>query len=88
MAGSGDQAARAAAEHRTRNFALLFGSGSISMVGLSLVSAVTIMPLFMSHLTDSLVLVGAVSAVWFLSFALPQALGPGFYEASPSKRRT
>lgn len=86
MAGSGDQAARAAAEHRTRNFALLFGSGSISMVGLSLVSAVTIMPLFMSHLTDSLVLVGAVPAVWFLSFALSQALGPGFYESKPIKK--
>ncbi|MCY4108585.1 MAG: hypothetical protein OXG11_06110, partial [Chloroflexi bacterium] len=65
------------AGHRVRNFALLFGSGSISMVGMSLVSSVTIMPLFMSHLTDSLILVGAVPAVWGLGFALPQALGPG-----------
>ena len=69
-----------------RNFALLFGSGSISMVGLSLVSSVTIMPLFMSHLTGSLILVGAVPAVWGLSFALPQALGPGIYEGKPVKK--
>ncbi|MCY3937512.1 MAG: MFS transporter [Chloroflexi bacterium] len=74
------------ASHRVRNFALLFASGSISIVGMSLVSSVTIMPLFMSHLTDSLILVGAVPAVWGLSFTLPQALGPGIYEGKPVKK--
>ena len=86
MAGSGASLTGETADHRVRNFSLLFGSGSISMVGLSLVSSVTIMPLFMSHLTGSLILVGAVPAVWGLSFALPQALGPGIYEGKAVKK--
>lgn len=86
MASPGASPAGEAMDRRVRNFALLFGSGSITMVGLSLVSSATIMPLFMSHLTDSLILVGSVPAVWGLSFALPQALGPGIYESKPVKK--
>ena len=86
MAATQEPLAGETAGHRVRNFALLFASGSISIVGISLVSSVTIMPLFMSHLTDSLILVGAVPAVWGLSFTLPQALGPGVYEGKPVKK--
>ena len=86
MAGSRASPVGKTADHRVRNFALLFSSGSLSMVGMSLVSSVTIMPLFMSHLTGSLILVGAVPAVWGLSFTLPQALGPRIYEGQPVKK--
>ena len=57
------------------------------MVGMSLVSSVTILPLFMSHLTGSLVLVGAVPALWHLGFVVPQLLGPAIYANRPIRKR-
>ena len=62
-----------------RAYALLFGNNLIFFTGINLVSAVTILPVFVSHLTESAVIVGMVPAMVQLSFALPQIAGPSIF---------
>lgn len=62
-----------------RDYALLFGNNLIFFTGANLVSAVTILPVFVSHLTESAVIVGMVPAMVQLSFSLPQIAGPSIF---------
>jgi len=69
-----------------RDYALLFGNNLIFFTAINLVSAVTILPVFVSHLTDSTVLVGMVPAMVQLSFSVPQILGPSLFAATRIKK--
>ncbi len=62
-----------------RDYALLFGNNLIFFTGVNLVSAMTILPVFVSHLTESAVIVGMVPAMVQLSFSLPQIAGPSIF---------
>lgn len=72
---------------RGRNYALLFGNNLIFFTAINLVSAVTILPVFVSHLTDSAVMVGMVPAMVQFSFSLPQLFGPSLFASRRIKKR-
>jgi MFS family permease len=55
-------------------------------MGLSLVSRETVMPLLVSHLTDSKIAVGLVPAIYSLGFYLPQLLTANFAERLRRKK--
>ena len=57
------------------NFIVLTLDGLFFWLGISYYSATTILPLFVSHLTPSNLVVGAVPAVVALSWSLPQLFG-------------
>jgi hypothetical protein len=69
-----------------RDYALLFGNNLIFFTGVNLVSAVTILPVFVSHLTESAVIVGMVPAMVQLSFSLPQIAGPSIFANKQIKK--
>lgn len=71
-----------------RNYSILLANNSIFWIGISFISPVTIMPLFVSHLTGSNLLVGAVPAIVQLSWAVPQLLGPAYFEGRRFKRQS
>jgi MFS family permease len=57
-------------------------------VGMSLVSATTILPLFVSKLTDSPLAVGMIQAVMLFGWLLPGILVSGWVEGLPRVKRT
>ena len=57
------------------NFALLTLDGLTFWLGMSYFSPTTILPLFVSHLSPSNVLAGAVPAIVTIAWAIPQLLG-------------
>ncbi len=57
------------------NFIVLTLDGLFFWLGISYYSATTILPLFVSHLKPSNLVVGAVPAVVALSWSLPQLFG-------------
>lgn len=57
-------------------------------VGMSLVSATTILPLFVSKLTDSPLAVGMIQAVMLFGWLLPGILVSGWVEALPRVKRS
>jgi MFS family permease len=59
---------------------------SFSMLGLSLVSRETVIPLLVSKLTLSPVAIGLVPAVYSLGIYLPQLIGAGVAEGMPRKK--
>ncbi len=61
--------------HARYNFALLTLDGLTFWLGMSYFSPTTILPLFVSHLSASNVLVGAVPAIVTIAWAVPQLLG-------------
>ena len=69
-----------------RDYALLFGNNLIFFTATNLVSAVTILPVFVSHLTDAAVMVGMVPAMVQLSFSLPQIFGPSLFAGRRIKK--
>ena len=73
---------------RLRNYSLLLANNAIFWVGISLISPITILPLFVAHLTDSNLLVGAVPAIVQVSWALPQLFGPAHFERRRYNRRS
>ncbi len=56
------------------------------MFGISLVSRETVIPLLVSNLTPSPVLIGLVTALYSLGIYLPQLIGAGLTEALPRKK--
>ncbi len=68
------------------NFSVNLVDISFIMLGLSLVSRDTVIPLLMSKLTTSPVVIGLISAVYSLGFYLPQLLGASVAEGMPRKK--
>ena len=69
-----------------RNVLCLGADMTLFMVAVGLVSQVTLVPLFVSKLTDSPLAIGALAAVFQLGW-LPQLVAAGYYERSSNKRR-
>lgn len=57
-----------------RNLVLLVGNYVAFGIGLAFFNTSTVMPLFLSHLTDSAPLIGLVSAIFPLGWMIPQLL--------------
>lgn len=74
-------------ENARYNFTILTFDGLTFWLGLSYFSPTTIMPLFVSHLSSSNVVAGAVPAVMALSWALPQLLGARAMSGITSRKR-
>ena len=53
---------------------------SFFSLGYNIISPVTIMPVFVSYLTGSNVIIGLVPAIEPLAFALPQLFGARYYD--------
>jgi len=63
-----------------RNYTIIFTNMSLFHLGFNLISPVTILPVYVSHLTDSNILIGMVPAFVQVAFALPQLFGARYYE--------
>ena len=74
-------------ENERYNFTILTFDGLTFWLGLSYFSPTTILPLFVSHLSSSNVVAGAVPAVIALSWALPQLLGARAMSGITSRKR-
>jgi MFS family permease len=68
------------------NFAVNLVDISFIMLGLSLVSRETVLPLLLSTLTPSPVVIGLVPAIYSLGIYLPQLLGASVAEGMPRKK--
>jgi MFS family permease len=68
------------------NFSVNLLDISFIMLGLSLVSRETVIPLLVSQLTPSTVAIGLVSAVYGLGLYLPQLIGAGYSEGMALKK--
>ncbi len=68
------------ARHARWNFAVNLWDIIFIMLGLSFVSRETIMPVFISHLTDSKLAIGLIPAIYSLGTSLPQLLVANFSE--------
>jgi MFS family permease len=68
------------------NFSVNLLDISFIMLGLSLVSRETVIPLLVSKLTSSTVAIGLVPALYSLGIYLPQLIGAGISEAMPRKK--
>ena len=68
------------------NFSVNLVDISFIMLGLSLVSRETVVPLLMSKLTSSPVAIGLVPAVYSLGVYLPQLIGASVAETMPRKK--
>ncbi len=79
--------AEAPLENARYNFTILTFDGLTFWLGLSYFSPTTILPLFVSHLSSSNVVAGAVPAVMALSWALPQLLGARAMSGITSRKR-
>jgi len=82
--GIGEIAEEKAADKQERdvrwNFAVNLWDIIFIMLGLSFVSRETIMPVFISHLTDSKLAIGLIPAIYSLGTSLPQLLVANFSE--------
>ncbi|RME59248.1 MAG: MFS transporter, partial [Caldilineae bacterium] len=71
-------------EQTARNFPWNFSVNLADIIfitlGLSLVSRETVLPVLISHLTDSKIAIGLLPAVWSLGYYLPQLLTANFTE--------
>ena len=72
---------------RTRNYLIFLANPALFGLGMNLMSPVTILPVFVSYLTDSNVLIGGVTAVVRLAWALPLIYGARHFEERPYKAR-
>ncbi|MCJ7738164.1 MAG: hypothetical protein MUQ10_12770, partial [Anaerolineae bacterium] len=68
------------------NFAVNLMDVSLVMLGYNIISRTTILPLLVSQLTGSTVVVGLVPAVFMLCSLLPQLLVTNFTEQLPYKK--
>ena len=67
------------------NFGVNLLDNMFYVLAISLVSQETIMPLLVSHLTDSTVAVGLIPAIFSVSFLLPQLFVANYAERMPRK---
>ncbi len=68
------------------NFAVNLGDVSTFWIGLSFISAATIVPLYISKLTDSALAIGLVAVIARGSWFLPQIFTANFVEMLPRKK--
>lgn len=68
------------------NFAVNLGDVSTFWVGLSFISSATIVPLYVSKLTDSALIIGLVAVIARGSWFLPQVFTANFVERLPRKK--
>lgn len=68
------------------NFSVNILDIAFYMFGVSLVSAETIMPLLVSHLTSSKIVIGLIPAIYSLGYFLPQLLTANFAEGLRRKK--
>jgi MFS family permease len=68
------------------NFSVNLLDISFIMLGLSLVSRETVIPLLVSKLTSSPIAIGLLLAVYSLGIYLPQLVGAGVTESMPRKK--
>ena len=69
------------------NFAVNLADGAFFWLGLSFAAPSTIMPLYVSHLTDSRLLIGLISAITGAGWYLPQLLTAKYVERMPVKKK-
>jgi len=81
----GDDVAPAVARHFKHNFIVNVLDVTAWLLGDSFVSVSTIMPVFMSTLTDSPLLIGLVPAIMSAGWFLPQLFMAGLVERLPRK---
>lgn len=72
---------------RTRNSLVYAANVAVFWPGFHLMSPVTILPVFVSFLTDSNVLIGSVTPIAQLATALPLIYGARYFEGRPYKAR-
>lgn len=65
---------------RTRNYLILIANPALFGLGFNLMSPVTILPIYVSLLTDSNVLIGAISPVFRMAWAVPLIFGAQYFE--------
>ena len=75
---------RSVTPEQRRNITLLGGEISLFMIAMGLVGPLTFVPLFVSHLSDNPMAVGAVTAAFQLGW-LPQLFVAGYVERSHKK---
>ena len=73
-------------QHNRVNFFLCFIDAVGFPAGLSFISTLTILPLFVRQLTDSNILVGLIPSIGSMGFFLPQILVANYVERLPKKR--
>jgi MFS family permease len=69
------------------NFAVNLADGGFFWFGLSFAAPSTIMPLYVSHLINSPLLIGLISAIAGAGWFLPQLLTANYVERMPVKKR-
>jgi MFS family permease len=72
---------------RTRNHLILVANPAFFGLGFNLMSPVTILPVFVSFLTDSNVLIGAINPVVRMAWAIPLIYGARYFEGHVHKAR-
>ena len=72
---------------RTRNSLIFASNIAVFWPGFHLLSPVTILPVFLSFLTDSSVLIGAIPPLAQLAYAVPLIYGARYFEGRPYKSR-
>ena len=74
-------------KHFRWNFAVSAAEGGLFFLGLSFGTPVTIMPLYVSHLTSNRVLIGLVAAISGAGWYLPQLFTANYVAGLPVKKR-
>jgi MFS family permease len=69
------------------NFAVNVADGAFFWLALSFAAPSTIMPLYVSHLTDNALLIGLVTAINGAGWYLPQLLTANYVERMPVKKK-
>jgi MFS family permease len=69
------------------NFTVNLADGALFWLGLSFAAPSTIMPLYVSHLSDSRLLIGLISAITGAGWYLPQLLMANYVERMPVKKK-
>jgi MFS family permease len=87
VARRGDEEIAAEVERNYRwNFVVNLLDGAFFWFGLSFISSSTIIPLFVSKLTDSALLIGLIAMIGQGSWYLPQVFAANFTERMPRKK--
>ncbi len=72
---------------RRWNFAFNIAEHSFDLFGRTFVSVATILPVFLSFLTDSKTIIGLLPATWVFFWLFPQILSAYFTEPIKQKKR-
>lgn len=73
--------------NRTRNHLVFASNIAVFWPGFNLMSPVTILPVFVSFLTDSSILIGSIPPLAQIAYAIPLIYGARYFEGRPYKCR-